>query len=287
MSRRYRRRSRSRTLDVQRSSAARDSRSVSTKPFGRRRTAAHHQWTVVAQAAGSLAQTFQSLVAAQTDIAWIGYAVPVDDRDRTMCCFSSADGTTWVSGTSSSSMQCCGACRIEPAADVGGRRETGGRRNRRHLRTSVKLEGSERAVILFRIADRQVERIRMFSEDCELDAGGRPVHWLQDVRPAESVALLESLIGPRHGTQEPRQQRGDQRDRRARRAGGGQHPRAARAVARLRPIRGEAIFWLGQKAGRKAVGTISEAIEKDPETEVKKRAVFALSQLPSRKGCRS
>ena len=80
---------------------------------------------VNAQAAGSLAQTFKSLVAAQPEIAWIGYAVPVDDRDRTMCCFSSADGTTWVSGTSSSSMQCCGACRIEPAADVAAAVETG------------------------------------------------------------------------------------------------------------------------------------------------------------------
>ena len=88
---------------------------------------------VNAQAAGSLAQTFKSLVAAQPEVAWIGYAVPVDDRDRTMCCFSSADGTTWVSGTSSSSMQCCGACRIEPAADVAAAVETGGRRSRRHL----------------------------------------------------------------------------------------------------------------------------------------------------------
>jgi HEAT repeat protein len=32
------------------------------------------------------------------------------------------------------------------------------------------------------------------------------------------------------------------------------------------------------------VGTISEAIAKDPETEVKRRAVFALSQLPRDEG---
>jgi HEAT repeat protein len=37
-------------------------------------------------------------------------------------------------------------------------------------------------------------------------------------------------------------------------------------------------------AGQRAVGTITEAIEKDPETEVKKRAVFALSQLPKSEG---
>jgi HEAT repeat protein len=49
-------------------------------------------------------------------------------------------------------------------------------------------------------------------------------------------------------------------------------------------VRGQAIFWLAQKAGKKAEGAISEAIERDPETEVKKKAVFALSQLPKDEG---
>jgi HEAT repeat protein len=49
-------------------------------------------------------------------------------------------------------------------------------------------------------------------------------------------------------------------------------------------VRGQAIFWLAQKAGRKATQAITAAIEDDPETEVKKRAVFALSQLPAEEG---
>ena len=49
-------------------------------------------------------------------------------------------------------------------------------------------------VVLFRVVSRQVERVRVFSEDCALDAGGREVTWLTGVRPAESVALLESLV---------------------------------------------------------------------------------------------
>jgi hypothetical protein len=43
-------------------------------------------------------------------------------------------------------------------------------------------------------------------------------------------------------------------------------------------------FWLGQKAGKKAVAAITGAITDDPETEVKKKAVFALSQLPKEDG---
>ena len=49
-------------------------------------------------------------------------------------------------------------------------------------------------------------------------------------------------------------------------------------------IRGEAIFWLAQKAGQKAAAAITERIEQDPDTEVKKRAVFALSQMPKEEG---
>ena len=36
--------------------------------------------------------------------------------------------------------------------------------------------------------------------------------------------------------------------------------------------------------GRQSVAAITEAIDRDPDTEVKKRAVFALSQLPKDDG---
>ncbi len=45
-------------------------------------------------------------------------------------------------------------------------------------------------------------------------------------------------------------------------------------------VREQAIFWVAQKAGAKAVTAIKDAVENDPEVAVKKKAVFALSQLP-------
>ena len=45
-------------------------------------------------------------------------------------------------------------------------------------------------------------------------------------------------------------------------------------------VREQAIFWVGQKAGAKAVAMIKDTVENDPEVGVKKKAVFALSQLP-------
>jgi HEAT repeat protein len=45
-------------------------------------------------------------------------------------------------------------------------------------------------------------------------------------------------------------------------------------------VREQAIFWVGQKAGKKAVAMLKDTVENDPEVGVKKKAVFALSQLP-------
>ena len=45
-------------------------------------------------------------------------------------------------------------------------------------------------------------------------------------------------------------------------------------------MRGQALFWLAQKAGQRAVATLSQAASDDPNSEVRKRAVFAISQLP-------
>jgi len=42
-------------------------------------------------------------------------------------------------------------------------------------------------------------------------------------------------------------------------------------------IRKQAIFWLGQEAAVEALGTLEESID-DPETEIRKAAVFAISQ---------
>jgi HEAT repeat protein len=358
-------------------------------------------------AAGPFAQSFRALVAAQSDVAWIGYTVPIVDGERVMCCF---DGdTNFVNGTvASSARSCCRACRLEPAADgTSMARRAPGPATGQGV---VQLERSDRFVVLFRILNKEIERVRVFSEDCELDAGGRSIAWMENVRPADSIALLESLTtGERrvdrvvegaitaialHGdpaadsalerlvaVSQPESQRrkvtfwlgnargarglatlkrvlnddpsvevqksavfgvsqsresasfdtlaslaADHANPRIRSEaifwiGHKEDPRASKVilqaldkdpssevrkkavfalgqlkdggidalirVARTGPdaaTRGEAIFWLGQKAGQRASATIIERIEQDPETEVKKRAVFSLSQLPKDEG---
>ena len=236
---------------------------------------------LAAQPGGTLSQTFRSLVAAQTEPAWIGYTVPARDRDRMSCCWSTTDGSHFSGTMSGGEMPCCAGCRLEPAGSATAN-TTSGRSS--GPQGPVKLEGTERMVILFRVADRAVERVRTFSENCELDAGGRQVHWLEDVKPAESIALLASVLD-----NEPTRK---SRVSNAAVMAISQHedPSAVGAIERLARshaaagVRGEALFWLAHMAGAKVAGTITAAIENDPDTDVKRRAVFALSQLPKNEG---
>ena len=49
-------------------------------------------------------------------------------------------------------------------------------------------------------------------------------------------------------------------------------------------VRGQALFWLGQKAGARATAALETAVSDDPDREVRKKAVFAISQLPKDEG---
>ena len=231
--------------------------------------------TIAVQTAASpLAQSFRALIAGASDVTWIGYAVPVADRDRVMCCFGNNDNSGSVSGNA-----CCGVCSLENSSGTTMSSRTEGTTPS----GAVKLEGPDQMIVLFRIVERRVERVRVFSEDCRLDAGGRPVKWIDNVRPAESVALLESLVGT-----------SDSKDRVGNNAimaislhadpsGLDTLFRIARTGSEAR-ARGNALFWLAQRAGDKVAATIRERVDQDPDTEVKKKAVFALSQLPADQG---
>ncbi len=147
----------------------------------------------------------------------------------------------------------------------------------------VRLEPSDTLVVLVRLEAGRVERIRALSENCRIDAGDRTVHWLASVRPAESVAWLGAQATAAAATR--------------RLADGALSALALHAepaaldwllgaarTASAAHLRGRALFWLSQRAGQRAIGAIAEAIERDPDTEVKRKAVFALSQLPADDG---
>lgn len=60
----------------------------------------------------------------------------------------------------------------------------------------VPIEAGTNLLVLVRVVDRGIERVRTLADDCPIDAGGRTVHWLSGIAPAESLRFLETLTRP-------------------------------------------------------------------------------------------
>jgi hypothetical protein len=218
-------------------------------------------------AAAGLEAAVRPLLRAATSPVWIGWAA-ASDRDRQMCC-----GDSWRDNG------CCSGCRLE-----------GGSGNWSSSTSAkdgvVKLEGEREMFVLLRAEGGELTKLRTFSPDCALDAGGTTLHWLEGVRPADSVRFLLGLADDKGGGRVTQKLADQALSALAFHA----EPTAIDAlIDRARKadsthLRGQALFWLAQRAGDKAVHTIARALDEDPETDVKKKAVFALSQLPKDEG---
>lgn len=114
-----------------------------------------------------------SLLKAQASPAWIGYAVPAENPDFQSCCYYG-----------DAQDRSCGQCRLEDGRS-GSDTVTG--------KHTVDLE-SQGLVVMLRAEDGAIGKVRSFSQNCELDAGGRTVYWLTGVNPRESVDLLTRLV---------------------------------------------------------------------------------------------
>jgi len=194
----------------------------------------------------NIARDLPALANTLTEPAWIGYAQPMIDGDRNMCDYWN-DGRMIVQST-------------DP----------------------IRLEPADFFFVMFRIEEKQITRIRTYSANCPLDAGGKAVHWFTGVTVPASVAYLKTFMGPN-----ATKKMNDSAVTVLALTEGDQPLNELLTLAKdgsTTAVKGNALFWLAQRAGQKAVGTITAAIENDPDTEVKKKAVFALSQLPKDEG---
>lgn len=153
--------------------------------------------------------------------------------------------------------------------------------------TKVWLEPATELTVLVRVENNRIERLQTVTPDCEVDAGGLPLVWLDGISPAQSAAWLTGLLksAETSGQREPRIV--DSALRALIWHPGNEPIDTVVALARddRRPyVRSQALFWLSQRAGQQAVVAIRNAVDNDPETEVKRKAVFALSQLPKDEG---
>jgi HEAT repeat protein len=132
--------------------------------------------------------------------------------------------------------------------------------------------------VLWRIAGGQVNRIRPVGGACTLDAGGLPVHWLTDVRPADGIALL-APFAERLGT-------GTRSLADAALVALALHadPQADAALERFvapgmpLEMRKQAAFWMGVARGRRGFESLRRLVREDPQPEMREHVVFALTQ---------
>jgi len=209
--------------------------------------------------ASGLAPVVKAELAALRGPAWLGWSVPTSERGSS-CCWSSED----AGGT-------CRGCRLEGERkyDVVGKSDE-----------PVKLEGSDRVRVLLRAEGGRVGKIRFFSEDCPIDAGGLPLVWIEDVRPAESVALLASYVGqPRDGASGKRLDDGAVAAI-ASHADASADAALERFVAPEQPpeLRKKAAFWLGQARGAHGYQVLRRLLKDDADRRFREHVVFALTQ---------
>jgi HEAT repeat protein len=208
----------------------------------------------------SLAATFRELAGKADKPEWVGYGVAEIAGERNVCCGNYSD-----SGG-------CGTCRLEKEHSDGGATTS--------AQGAVKLEGARQLVVLFRLEAKEVTRIRVASQDCTLDAGALPFVWLTGVKPAESVALLETYVraadfadhgdhGLGHGALTAIALHAD--------------PAADRAFESfVKPdqregLRKQAAFWLGAARGKTGLLALQHMAETDASSDVRAHVTFALS----------
>jgi hypothetical protein len=131
----------------------------------------------------SLDRDIAAIAASATEPAWVGWREVASPGIGNSCC--------WYQWDSEPSQR---GCPVEPAAKDANGNTIPTRPQFPAPSGPARLEAGTEVLVMVRLVDKQVERVRTFSDDCPLDAGNRKVFWLDGVAAADSVKYLQSLI---------------------------------------------------------------------------------------------
>ena len=201
--------------------------------------------------------TVTNLIAQHQAAAWIGYAVPIVNKPRLICCFDSMVRAR---------TGCCSGCRLE-SRDGSFFDSTGG--------DCVRAEPPTHVIVMARIEAGRVQKLRPYTPDCTLDAGGMSVIWLRDVKSGESIAWLEKLINA-----------GERKIADGALQALALHSDAAadavleRLLSAQQPkkVRQEAAFWMAQTRGHKGFLVLQSLAREDADPKFREHLTFALTQ---------
>ncbi|MCP3961080.1 MAG: HEAT repeat domain-containing protein [bacterium] len=190
---------------------------------------------------GGLDSAFQSLLESTDDLAWAAYSVPMVTGSHTLCCGSH------------------GPCSLERRGGHYVDRESASKA--RDLRVMMRMRAG------------RLSEIRVFSDNCEVDASGLRVHVWDEIDAAESLDFLlaraeaggkdlaeEALMAIAH-------HRGERVDR------------VLEGVARgerLARVGEEAIFWLGEARGTGGFEALERLRRDLDDRDLREQIAFAL-----------
>ena len=214
--------------------------------------------------AGTLAATMAEAEKSATSPMWIGYSVKAVEGERTICCGNYSD----------SRGEGCGRCELEKD------RDHWNNPSNKNGAGAMKLEGVEQLMVLFRLQDKHITRVKVASEDCVLDAGGFPFVWLADVKAADSVAFLSTHVREGGADEDEKHSIGNEALTAIALHEGGDAEAALEsftAPAQPEELRKQAAFWLGVARGKEGFTVLQRMAKKDPSAEVRGHVAFALS----------
>jgi hypothetical protein len=180
-----------------------------------------------------LRQVMDGLTASQPQPAWVGYTVPASPGANLGCDSWYHDGDFRSGG---------GTVHLEPASE---------------------------ALILFRVAENRVQRVRVLAPDCNIDAGGVPFHWLTGVRPADSVAVLRGMDSALSAIAAHAAPEADAT------------LEELTAATQTEAVRSKAVSYLGRR-GDRGIGVLRRILTQDTSDRVRERAVQSLGNTKRR-----
>ena len=210
----------------------------------------------------SLSDEISRWAKASTDPQWLGYSVPAVNNQRVICCGNG----NWNGNYD------CGTCRLEDHRHGDSFNTTSSGK--------AELEAPHRVVILYRATGGALNKIRVVSDVCVIDAGGLRMTWLTGVNPAQSVDYLVSLVGGQelhdHNPEKLAQgaltsiaMHGD--------ASADTAMNSFVEPSQPESLRKQTVFWLGEARGASGLQTLKHLAKSDSSSEVRAQTTFALS----------
>ena len=215
--------------------------------------------------AGTGIERAVAAAAAGREPSWVAWKVPAVNGRSQSCCWYSDNGSNWY-GCGIEPRE-AGAPRVSPAQPAG----------------PVPLEGGTMLVILARVADGRLERVRAFSDDCPLDAGGRTVRLVDNVTPDESVRWLAAQAAADVDADGRSSMQNSIVSAIAGTAGPAADAALDRFAAASQPskVRRQAIFWIGQSRGDAGFRKLRAMLDREDDTRVRRSIIQAMSRSKS------